>query len=87
MADQMTAAEKAAVADRICDVPDTPPDPPFRPETIAADRLLTLARAGDTGAVRRFVHDLEYSAGAWQVDPWRLIEAIADAAGSLLSDE
>jgi hypothetical protein len=36
--------------------------------------------AGDVGAVRRFVNELEHGLGPWHVNPWRLVEHLANVA-------
>jgi hypothetical protein len=44
---------------------------------VAAGLLAQAAAAGDLGAVRRLVHECEHELGPLQVDPWRLLEALA----------
>jgi hypothetical protein len=84
MADQMTTAERGAVADRICDpLPVESPPVSYRPPV--SDHTESVAviaaghiRAGDAGAVRRLVHEIEHGLGPWSVEPWRLIEHMAE---------
>ena len=53
---------------------------PSRAERITAGQITDLCAAGDVGSVRRMLHDLEHGLASWSadVDPWRLLEAIAD---------
>jgi hypothetical protein len=49
-------------------------------EHSAAIQVEGHIRGGDAGAVRRFVHELEYQLGPFRPSPWRLIEHLADRA-------
>jgi hypothetical protein len=49
-------------------------------ERIAAARLAEHVAAGDIGAVRQFVHQLEHGLGPFRAHPWRLVEAMASLA-------
>jgi hypothetical protein len=81
MADRMTTAERAAVADRIVSIPAAAVEKAtVKDEDLLALRLLSLARAGDVGGIRRLVHEAEHRLGPWVVDPWRLAEAMAEVA-------
>lgn len=47
----------------------------------AARRIAEHAAAGDRGAVLRFVHELEHKLGSrhlYSVNPWRVVEHLAD---------
>jgi hypothetical protein len=81
MGEQMTAAEKAAVADRIVAVPDGAPDgPSVTQEDLVAMKLAAFAQSGDLGGIRRLVNELEHGIGPFQVSPWRLAEAQSELA-------
>jgi hypothetical protein len=81
MTQKMTPGEPGTVADRI-----PRPGSGFGPtasripahEEIVAGELTRHIAEGDAGAVRRFVHELEHGLGAWTVDPWRLLEHVAE---------
>ena len=71
--------EQLAVGDRLAVPSGT--SPAALAEEHAALRLAGHIAAGDLGAVRRLVHELEHDRGhgLWDVvDPWRLVEHLAD---------
>jgi hypothetical protein len=47
-------------------------------EEHAALKLAGHVAESDLGAVRRFVNDLEHGRGPWDVNPWRLVEHLAE---------
>jgi len=77
--DNMTAAERGAVADRIVgDVAETA-DPALH-ERVAALKIAGDIAAGNIGAVRKFLHELQHGLSPWQVEPWQLLQEVADLA-------
>jgi hypothetical protein len=76
----VAADDQAAVAARIVAVPAGAEPPVVLHEEVAAVRLAGHVGTGDQGAVLRFVHELEHELGPWAVNPWRLIEHMADLA-------
>jgi hypothetical protein len=53
------------------------PDPAFD-ERHAAIELTGRIVAGDIGAVKRFVNQMEHGLSPWAPDPWRLLEHVAE---------
>jgi len=60
--------------------PAAHPSPIGTHEHFAAVAIEGHIRDGDAGAVRRFVHDLEYELGPFRVSPWRVLEYLAGRA-------
>jgi hypothetical protein len=75
-AEDVRPVEQLAVGDRLAVPSGT--SPAALAEEHAALRLAGHIAAGDVGAVRRFVNELEHGRGPWDVDPWRLVEHLAD---------
>lgn len=91
MTDRMTSAERAAVAGRTARRPDkqpaaTPIDYHALPaaetlhERIAAAEIAEAIAAGNRGAVRKLLAELENGASRLHVQPWVLLHELAELA-------
>jgi hypothetical protein len=68
--------EQLAVGDRVA-VP-AGAEPVVLAEEHASLKLAGHIAESAVGAVRRFVNDLEHGRGPWDVNPWRLVEHMAE---------
>jgi hypothetical protein len=80
MAEQMTTSELAAVSARIAARGPGAPHVAPTHEDIAASLLTGYIAAGDSGAARRLLHEVEHGLGIWRLDPWWLLERVVDLA-------